>query len=105
MNGYTFFYEEDMSSCWKDWAEILDWLKLDFVSADDVWEIAREWKNPPHLGNIYTDITLSRIQSWCEDRGIDCDYHINAICSSFHIDGYLICSLDDFINHIPQKVA
>lgn len=31
---YTFFYEDDMSSNWKDWADILDWLKIDFVSSD-----------------------------------------------------------------------
>lgn len=105
MNGYTYFYEYDMSSNWKDWAEILDWLNLDSVSADDVWEVAREWKEPPHLGNIYMSITLSRIQWWCEEREIDCDYDINAICSSLYIDGDLICSLDDFKNHLPQQVA
>ena len=105
MNGYTFFYEDDMSSSWRGWAEILDWLNLDFVSAEDVWEVAREMEKPPHLGNIYMGITLSRIQFWCEENGIDCDYDINAICSSLYIDGDSICSLDEFRKYIPQKVA
>lgn len=96
---------DNCSSVIEEWEKILDRYD-DCPSEDDVWEIARESKKLPILGNIYQDLILNRIIShFCEETGLDYDdldvfIFVNSVDTHLSINGKYIYSVQDYLGCI-----
>ena len=80
-----------------DWLILLNHLDGDCDVEDDVWAIARECTDLPHFGNIRQTLVAERLSAAINHRWpfLTVDYHINAICSHFSIDGETATTLRD----------
>lgn len=96
---------DNCSSVIEEWEEILERYD-DCPSEDDVWEIAKESKELPILGNIYQSLILDRIVShFCEETGLDEEaldiyLFINSVDTHLSINGKYIYSVQDYLDCI-----
>ncbi|GJI56946.1 hypothetical protein HEMROJRC1_20580 [Rodentibacter sp. JRC1] len=92
----------------KEWEEILDYYN-EWVSDDEVWEIARESKKLPVLGNVYQNLLLSRVLAhFCEETRLDEDdlrifYFVNSIDTHLIINDWDICTVQDYWDCIKEN--
>lgn len=81
----------------------------EWISDDEVWEIARHCESLPVLGNIYQNLLLSRVLShFCEETGLDegelkLFFFINSIDTHLVINDWDICTVDDFWSCVAQN--
>ncbi|KGQ65502.1 hypothetical protein IO43_02465 [Gallibacterium anatis 7990] len=96
---------DNCSSIIEEWETILNHYD-DCPSEGDIWEIARESKKLPILGNIYQDLILNRIIShFCEETGLDYDdldvfIFVNSVDTHLSINGKYIYSVQDYLDCI-----
>lgn len=96
---------DNCSSVIEEWEKILDQYD-DCPSEGDVWDIARESKILPILGNIYQSLVLNRIIShFCEETGLDEEaldifIFVNSYDTHLRIDGKSIYSVQDYLDCI-----
>lgn len=89
------------------WENILEHYD-DYVEDEEVWEIARESKKLPILGNVYQYLVLSRVLShFCDETGLveeelDLFFFVNSIDTHLVINNWDICSEDDYWKCIEQ---
>ncbi|MGC7559829.1 hypothetical protein [Pasteurella sp. PK-2025] len=108
----SFNYTEDTSPTLADWEVILNAFNCN-ISEDEVWEIARQYSDIPHFGNIYQNLVLNRLKLlfWqlieLEEGEIDINinYDINARSSYFYIEGDCIYNESDFLNKVDSIKA
>lgn len=102
--SYFDIYRNCSPKC-EEWEEILIQYK-DSVEDDEIWEIARESKELPILGNIYQSLVLDRIIShFCDETDVEGDdldifLFINSIDTHLVINGWDICTVEDYWNCI-----
>lgn len=90
-------YENDIPDTYGDWAQIERFVDSN-TSDDEVWEVARQSEEIPHIGNIILQLTFSNIERWCEDNGHECTYFVNSLDSHLNVNGEEIYSLSNFKN-------
>ena len=89
---------DDVVSDFDDWLILLNDLDGDYDALEkEVWEIARESEDIPHFGNIRQSLVAGRLESVINGRWplLGAEYHINAICSYFSINGEPVTTLRD----------
>lgn len=94
------YNDNNFSNCIKEFEKIAESLKIEVLD-DEVWQIARESEEIPHIENIYQSILLSRIiNHFEEDERIEINSYINGMDTHlyFNEDGgwNKICSLEEF---------
>ena len=85
----SLFFTDD----YPDWVEEMAsyWGVDTKVTDQDIWELARQHEEVPHIGNIVVRELLSAIiikireSSKCKDMKIE--LYVNAMCSSLSVDG------------------
>ena len=105
----SFNYTEDTSPTLADWESILNAFNCN-ITEDEVWEVARQYNDVPHFGNLYQELILEALKQlfWRLvelDEGeidINISYDINAISTHFYIEGDFICSKSDFLNKVDS---
>lgn len=88
----------DVATAFDDWCDLLNQLDGEIDGLEQAaWEIARVHKNVPHFGNIRQHLLLERLSEVIGSRWpfLEADYHINAICSYFYINGESVATLRD----------
>mgnify|MGYP003604288526 CR=1 FL=1 len=76
------------------WDDVVSDFDGDYDALEkEVWEIARESEDIPHFGNIRQSLVAGRLESVINGRWplLGVEYHINAICSYFSINGDELC--------------
>jgi hypothetical protein len=88
--------EYDLDKFYK-WETILNKLGEESPSDQEVWEIAREYKEIPIFENILLELTANRLQQKLEEMYPDAeyDYYINAMDSYFYVNEDEVYSLED----------
>ena len=89
---------DDVVSDFDDWLILLNDLDGDYDALEkEVWEIARESEDIPHFGNIRQSLVAGCLENVIHDRWpfLEVEYHINAICSYFSINGEPATTLRD----------
>lgn len=90
------------------WEKILEHYS-DWVNDDEVWEIARECKELPVLGNIYQSLVLNRVLShFCEETGrteedLKLFFWVNSIDTHLVINDWDICFVEDYWSCIEKN--
>ncbi len=89
------------TSQYDEWEKILESLGGEPISDEEVWEIAREYTEIPHIGNIELDLIANRIKCILENKygsiASKFDYYINGeLDSHLYFDGEHVYSIDDF---------
>lgn len=91
------------------WEDILFHFDSD-IEDQEVWEIARQCKDIPHLGNIYQSLVINRLESlFWEQIGLDYQSDqitlftfVNNFDSHFCINDQAVNTLDDFIAKVDE---
>lgn len=67
------------------------------ITANEIWAIAREYNDPPHLGNVYLEILYASLKTRLEERypDISVDYEIAGCFSRFMVNDKTFSSLDE----------
>lgn len=77
----------------------------DYVGFNCLWSAAKDFSEMPHFGNIYQELVINRLVHYlCYELGIredsallDICIDINAVATSFSINGTSIQSKNDWI--------
>lgn len=98
------FFERDVSPAYEQWLTIAEQIGLEDAdpTAQEIWNLIRCSEKPPHIGNACMTHTLSAICSWCEGRGYQADYYVNAIDSHLIIDGEAIATVSEFWQRVTE---
>ena len=88
---------DDVTTDFDDWCILLRQLDGDDDIAPEVWAMARQHERMPHLGNIRQSLIAERLYEAINSRWpfLQVEYHINAICSYFSINGEAVTTLRD----------
>ena len=88
---------DDVVSDFDDWLILLNHLDDSDGLEHEVWAIARMYEKVPHFGNIRQSLVAERLSEAITQRWpfLEVEYHINAICSYFSINGEPVTTLRD----------
>lgn len=88
---------DDVVSDFDDWLILLNHLDDSDGLEHEVWAIARMYEKVPHFGNIRQSLVAERLSEAITQRWpfLEVEYHINAICSYFSINGEPATTLRD----------
>lgn len=98
--GYEMMFWDDVADDFDYWVHLLEQLGgYSFINFEqDVWEMAREYKEPPHIGDIRQHLLLERLRQTIEGRYwfLPVEYSINATDTHLYVNGYSVTTLSDF---------
>ncbi len=98
-------YLDDTTTNVDSWRDVLVKINgssvLDTIE-NDVWAIARESEEIPHIGNIYMEEIAKQLTSAIEDKypSIETNYYVNGLDSHFYLNGERLTDLSDFTDII-----
>lgn len=89
----------DVSDNYELWVDLLKQLGgYSFINFEqDVWEQARQYKEPPHIGNIRQHLLLERLRDTIEARYwfLSVGYALNAADSRLYVNDCVVDTLSD----------
>lgn len=92
-------YWDDVSDDYESWVHLLKELGgYSFINFEqDVWEQARQYKEPPHIGNIRQYLLLERLRDTIEARYrfLSVRYSINAMDTHLYVNDHIVNTLSD----------
>lgn len=107
IGGYT---QNNLCDEIDPWLDILEHFNAG-VTDDEVWQIAREYKQFPLIENIFQSLVINRLegvfleQVGCDWEDVIFESDVNSFCTSFSINGTLIMKESDFYDKIEEVKA
>lgn len=99
------FFENDIPLVSSEWVKILENQRQSEPTDEGIWELICCDLKPPHIGNAWMYLTLSKIQRWCTERHIKCEYFINAMDSHLYINGEEIHDFEKYVRTVTVVQA
>lgn len=96
---------DDIATHVNTWRDVLVKINgssvLDTIE-NEVWAIARESEEIPHIGNIYMEVIARQLTYAIEDKypSIETNYYINCLDSHFYLNGDRLTDISDFTDII-----
>lgn len=101
--NYPLLFEQDIPDDIEEIIAIAEYLGIS-ISGQDIWNSARQYTEPPHLGNVYLELLFSSLANQIKAiyPEIAVDYEVNALASYFNIKGEKLCSISQVIQLIED---
>lgn len=102
--NYPLFFEQDIPDDSGEIIAIAEYLGIS-ISTQDIWEEARQYTEPSHLGNVYLALLFSGLADKLKAiyPEIAVDYEVNALASYFNINNEKLCSLSQVIQLVEEE--
>lgn len=102
--NYPLLFEQDIPDDIDEIIAIAEYLGIS-ISGQDIWEEARQYTEPPHLGNVYLELLFSSLANQLKAiyPEIAVDYEVNALASYFNINNERLCSLSQVIQLVEEE--
>ena len=100
---YPMFYENDVPSDIGDIEIIAKHFGID-ITDKDIWLQARESEQPPHLGNVYLYLLLTRLEEALNERypNLSITYEVNALASYFNVNHQKLSTLNQLFELVEK---
>jgi len=82
-------------------------LDIPMVEDIEIWSIIKEYEDIPHLGNVYSDLVLSRLIGYIGNTYTTIDtskltYSVNGMCTYLYIDDEVFDTCSDIIKKLGE---
>ncbi len=72
----------------------------------EIWELARQSENIPHIGNIYTSLVLNRLDDYIKEYLPELELHtyvdVSAMASDYTVNNGTVENLDELIENLKE---
>lgn len=98
--GCKMLYWNDVSDDYCHWENLLEQLGENGCDnfEQEVWDMARQYRELPHFGNIRQHLLLERLRQTIEGRFcfLPVEYRINAVDTHLYVNDQCVTTLSDF---------
>ena len=103
MPYYPLFFENDVPDDISDITTIAEYFGI-IVNDQAIWHMARQFEEPPHLGNVYLEILFEQLANALKDKypNIMITYEVNALASYFTINNQKLSSIDELLQIVKE---
>ena len=100
---YPLLFEQDIPSDIGEIIAIAEHVGIS-ISGQDIWNVARQSAEPPHLGNVYLELLFSSLANRLKTiyPTLIIDYEVNALASYFNINNQRLCSISQVIQLVEN---
>lgn len=101
--NYPLLFEQDIPDDIEEIIAIAEHLGIS-ISTQAIWNAARQYTEPPHLGNVYLELLFSSLAKQIKAiyPEIAVDYEVNALASYFNLNNKRLCSLGQVIQLVAE---
>lgn len=101
--NYPLLFEQDIPDDIGETIVIAEYLGIS-ISGQDIWNSARQYTEPPHIGNVYLELLFSSLANQLKAiyPEIAVDYEVNTLASYFNINNENLCSLSQVIQLVEE---
>jgi hypothetical protein len=102
------FYEKDYPEWVKHLhiAMVSKWGLSLVVTDDDIWEVAKESKEPPHIGNIVSGLIfeklVDKLKEYFNEDLTTINYIVNGLDTHFYLDNESYTNLEDIVKFLEH---
>ena len=101
-------YENDNPEWVAKLVRDLDGTKMDgcIPTDNEIWEIAKQDDNPPHLANIWMAVLFERIEAFAEEKycgDVKVEYEVNAMASSLNVNRNSVTTAKELLDIFKGK--
>lgn len=102
--NYPLLFEQDIPDDIEEIIAIAEHLGIS-ISTQAIWNAARQYTEPPHLGNVYLELLFSSLANQLKTiyPQLVIDYEVNALASYFNLKGEKLCSISQIIQLIEDE--
>lgn len=96
------FMQEDYPDFVDELNNAMTRIDLEPVSQEELWELLRVSEDIPDYADIYCETVFYRIYSKLKEFGVNCDYYVNCMNSSFSIDDVEVTTMQEMMDAIGK---